>query len=68
MLAITANSACAVQMLDVALSRLMCCSRVCSAILKARLPSLSIETPIILPGIERLNSSLVAKNAACGPP
>ena len=25
-------------------------------------------TPIIRPGIERLYSSLVAKNAACGPP
>ncbi|MNQ85288.1 hypothetical protein D3C85_1004450 [compost metagenome] len=25
-------------------------------------------TPMIRPGIERLYSSLVAKNAACGPP
>jgi hypothetical protein len=31
MLAITAGSTCAVQMLDVAFSRRMCCSRVCSA-------------------------------------
>jgi hypothetical protein len=31
MLAITASSTCAVQMLDVAFSRRMCCSRVCSA-------------------------------------
>jgi hypothetical protein len=31
MLAITASSTCAVQMFDVAFSRRMCCSRVCSA-------------------------------------
>ena len=34
----------------------------------AVLPAASFETPIIRPGIERLNSSFAAKNAACGPP
>ena len=52
--AITASSTCAVQILDVALSLLMCCSRVCKAIRKALLPDLSWVTPIILPGTLRL--------------
>ena len=63
-----ASNACAVQMLDVAFSRRMCCSRVCIAIRRACLPWLSMETPITRPGMVRLNASLVAKNAACGPP
>ena len=63
-----ANNACAVQILLVAFSRLICCSLVCKAIRNARLPCASILTPINLPGMPRLNSSLVAKNAACGPP
>ena len=51
-----------------ALSLLICCSLVCRANLKALLPCLSTETPTILPGIDLLYSSLVAKKAACGPP
>ena len=63
-----ANKACAVQILLVALSLLMCCSLVCKDNLYALLPCLSTYTPTILPGIDLLYSSLVAKNAACGPP
>ncbi len=48
-----ARSAWAVQMLLVAFSRRMCCSRVCIAILRAVLPLLSLLTPITRPGIER---------------
>ncbi|MNX97799.1 hypothetical protein D3C86_1301790 [compost metagenome] len=66
--AILASNACAVQILEVAFSRLMCCSRVCKAIRKARPPCASILTPMIRPGMLRLNSSLQVKNAACGPP
>ena len=55
-------------MFDVAFSLLICCSLVCKAILKALLPWLSLDTPMILPGIFLLNSSVVAKKAACGPP
>ena len=39
-----------VQMLEVALSRRMCCSRVCSAMRKACLPRRSIDTPMMRPG------------------
>jgi hypothetical protein len=66
--AITASSTCAVHTLLVAFSRRMCCSRVCSAMRSAGFPSASRLTPMMRPGIDRLNSSLVAKNAACGPP
>ena len=59
MLAMTASSTCAVQMFDVAFSRRMCCSRVCSASRYAGLPCESIETPTRRPGIERLNASLL---------
>ena len=59
-----ASKACAVQILEVALSRLICCSRVCKAIRRAKLSSASFETPIIRPGIVLLNSSLQAKKAA----
>ena len=68
MLAITASSTCAVQMLLVAFSRRMCCSRVCSAMRSAGRPVASFETPMMRPGMWRLYSSFVAKNAACGPP
>jgi hypothetical protein len=68
MLATTAGSTCAVQMLDVAFSRRMCCSRVCNASRYAGAPCASMLTPTSRPGIERLNSSLVARKAACGPP
>ena len=68
MAAILASRACAVQILEVAFSRLMCCSRVCKAIRRALLPWASMLTPINLPGIPRLKSSRVAKKAACGPP
>ncbi len=66
--AITASSTCAVQTLLVALSRRMCCSRVCSAIRSAGSPVESFDTPINRPGMWRLYSSRVAKNAAWGPP
>ena len=60
----TANKAWAVQIFDVALSRLMCCSRVCKAMRNAVLSSASLETPIILPGMVRLYDSFDAKKAA----
>jgi hypothetical protein len=47
--AITASSTCAVQMFDVAFSRRMCCSRVCSARRYARPPSASTVTPTSRP-------------------
>src|SRR6266568_4765246 len=59
-----ASNACAVQMLLVAFSRRMCCSRVPSARRSAGLPRESLDTPTMRPGIWRLNSSRVAKNAA----
>src|ERR1044071_2204950 len=52
-----AKSACAVQMLLVALSRRMCCSRVCSAMRSAGRPAASRDTPMMRPGIWRLCSS-----------
>mmetsp|Transcript_17870 Transcript_17870/g.55462 ORF Transcript_17870/g.55462 Transcript_17870/m.55462 type:complete len:221 (-) Transcript_17870:545-1207(-) len=63
-----ASSACAVQMFDVALARLMCCSRVWSAMRRARRPFESMETPMMRPGRKRLCASLHAKKAGCGPP
>ena len=69
MLAMTASSTCAVQMLLVALSRRMCCSRVCSAMRRAGLPSASFETPMMRPGqVALVARRVVAKKAACGPP
>ena len=53
------------QMLELAFSRRMCCSRVCSA-MRRLLPRASTDTPMMRPGTERLCSSRVAKNAACG--
>ena len=45
----SAFSACAVQMLWVAFSRRMCCSRVCRVSTKPRLPSASSVSPAIRP-------------------
>jgi hypothetical protein len=63
-----ASRACAVQMLLVALSRLMCCSRVCMAMRSAGLPSESMLTPMMRPGSRRLYSSWQDRKAAWGPP
>ena len=52
-------SAEAVQMFDVARSRLMCCSRIWSAMRRALLPIRSTETPMMRPGMLRLNASRV---------
>ena len=59
--AITASSTCDVQMLDVAFSRRMCCSRVCSASRSAWRPAESRDTPTRRPGRDRWNSSRTAK-------
>ena len=64
----SAFSACEVQMLWVAFSRRMCCSRVCSASTKPRRPSASVVSPAIRPGIRRRCSSVAAKNPNEGPP
>ena len=64
----TANNTWDVHILLVAFSRRICCSRVCSTILKAFFPLLSFETPMTLPGTCLIKSFLVAKKAACGPP
>ena len=53
MLAITARRTWAVQMFEVAFSRRMCCSRVCSASPYAGWPAESTETPTRRPGICR---------------
>ncbi len=63
-----ASNAWAVQILEVAFSRRMCCSRVCSARRSATAPCASRETPTSRPGISRLSASRVARKAACGPP
>ena len=63
--AITASSTCAVQMLRL-LFPCGCCSRVWSAMRYPEWPCASIDAPIIRPGIWRLKSSFVAKNAECG--
>jgi hypothetical protein len=56
-----ASRTCEVQMFELAFSRRMCCSRVCSAMRSAVLPRASTETPMMRPAIERLYSSRVAK-------
>ena len=61
------DKACAVQILLVALSRRICCSLVCNAMRRAVLPYRSLDT-MMRPGIDRLNPSVHAKKAACGPP
>jgi hypothetical protein len=64
MLAMMASSAWAVQMLLVAFSRLMCCSRVWIAMRRAVWPWASRLTPMMRPGILRAYSVLVEMNAA----
>mmetsp|Transcript_16705 Transcript_16705/g.45959 ORF Transcript_16705/g.45959 Transcript_16705/m.45959 type:complete len:230 (+) Transcript_16705:2143-2832(+) len=49
-----ASKAWAVQMLEVALSRRICCSRVCMAMRSARRPWASTLTPMMRPGMRRL--------------
>ncbi len=62
------RSTCAVQMLLVAFSRRMCCSRVWSARRSAGRPPASTDTPTSRPGRLRLYASRVAMNPAWGPP
>ena len=59
--AITASSTCEVQMLEVAFSRRMCCSRVCSANRSAWRPAESRDTPTRRPGRDRWYSSRTAR-------
>ena len=54
-----ANNNCSVQILEVSFSRSICCSLVWSAIRSAGFPWASCETPIIRPGIFRLNFAVV---------
>ena len=56
------------QILLVAFSRRMCCSRVWSANRRAGRPAVSVLTPTSRPGSVRAYDSLAARNAACGPP
>ena len=63
-----ASSTWAVQMLEVAFSRRMCCSRVCSASRSAGRPPVSVLTPTNRPGSDRAALSRTAMNPACGPP
>ena len=63
-----AQRASAVHILEVAFSRLICCSRVCKASRYAGRSYLSLLKPIIRPGMSRLYSSLVAMYPAVGPP
>ncbi len=58
----------AVQMFEVAFSRRMCCSRVCSASRSAGRPAVSVLTPTMRPGIARAARSWAARNPAWGPP
>ena len=55
-------------MFDVAFSRRMCCSRVCSVSTKPRRPSASTVSPAIRPGIRRRYASVAAKKPNDGPP
>ena len=64
----SALSACAVQMFEVAFSRRMCCSRVCSVSTKPRRPSTSTVSPAMRPGIRRRYASVAAKKPNDGPP
>ena len=66
--ATTASSTWAVQMLEVALSRRMCCSRVCRARRYAGRPSASTETPTSRPGRCRSSPAATDMKPACGPP
>ena len=49
-----------VQILEVAFSRRICCSRVCNVRRYARLPRASMDTPTRRPGTERFSASLQA--------
>ena len=55
-------------MFDVAFSRRMCCSRVCSVSTKPRRPSTSVVSPAMRPGMRRMCSSRAAKKPNDGPP
>src|SRR6185312_6868367 len=57
-----------VQMLLVAFSRRICCSRVESVSTKPRRPSTSRVSPTTRPGIWRTNFSRTANRPRCGPP
>ena len=59
--AMLASSTCAVQMLLVAFSRRMCCSRVCRARRSAGRPAVSVLTPTRRPGSARACASRVAR-------
>ena len=63
-----ANRPWLVQMLLVAFSRRMCCSRVCSVSTQQRLPLRSTVWPTSRPGILRTNSSRQAMMPRYGPP
>ena len=62
--AIFASKTCAVQILDVAFSRRMCCSRVCNVRRNAGRPAVSVLTPTSRPGSDRACLSRVAIKAA----
>ena len=55
-------------MFDVAFSRRMCCSRVCSVSTKPRSPSRSVVSPTMRPGMRRMNSCLRREEAVVRPP
>ena len=55
-------------MFEVALSRRMCCSRVCMAMRSAGSFCASMEAPMMRPGMIRSASVLQARKAAWGPP
>ena len=57
----------AVQMLDVALSRRMCCSRVCIAMRYAGLPCASMLMPMMRPGILRARPMRAVASSAVRP-
>ena len=58
----SASSVWFVVMLDVAFSRRMCCSRVCNVNTNPRSPFASVVSPMIRPGIRRVNSRFAARN------
>ena len=55
-------------MLDVALSRRMCCSLACKVKTNPRFPWSSCVSPTKRPGTLRINFLVVAKYPQCGPP
>jgi len=56
------------QILEVAFSRRICCSRACRVRTNPLLPFLSVVIPTIRPGIRRTNLSRQAKKPRYGPP